>query len=153
IGQYPPVHVAPGRAETLRFAIAVGTGDTGTLQAAQRDLLGAQSDLVALSGTVVDDQGGPVAAARVHVTNAAGDRVAGFARTAADGSWTSPVRSGTWAVRALADDRPASAVQTLAVPPSGLIGVRLQLGARSRIECAATGSGGHPIPAKLVLDP
>src|SRR5207237_7710103 len=40
-----------------------------------------------------------------------------------------------------------------AVPPPGLARVRLQLGARSRVECAATDSGGHPIPAKIVLEP
>jgi hypothetical protein len=109
IGQFPQMHIPAGQSFTLRFLYGVGTGDTGTLQAAHRDVLGGLSDLVALAGTVTDAAGAPVLAARVHVTDTGGTQAIAFARTAADGSWTAPVRTGSYGIRALADDRPGSA--------------------------------------------
>jgi len=153
IGQYPTMTIKAGQAGTLHFAVGVGTGDTGTLQVAHGEVRGAQSDAVPLSGKVIDDKGAPVALARVHVMNSAQTQAVAFARTAADGSWTSPVPAGSYAVRALADDRQGSGAQIIAVPQTGLIGVTLQLGATSRIDCAATDAAGHPIPAKIVLEP
>ena len=153
IGQYPEVHIAAGQARTFHFALAVGTGDTGSLQAAHGQLRGAQSDLLPLSGKVVDGGGLPVAHARVHITNAAGDQSLAFARTAADGTWSAPMRTGSYAVRALADDRPGSPVQTVSVAGAGLTGVSLTLGAPSLINAVATDAAGKPLPAKIVLEP
>src|SRR5205823_3400853 len=96
IGQYPQTSIPPGQAKTFRFALAVGTGDTGSLQVAHAQVRGTNSDLVKLSGNVLDPADAPVAGARVHVTNSAGDQEIAFARTAADGSWTSPVRAGSY---------------------------------------------------------
>jgi hypothetical protein len=153
IGQYPEVRIPAGQAKNLRFALGVGTGDTGTLQVAHAEIRGASSQLVPLSGVVVDPQGNPVPMARVHVTNAAGDRSLAFARTAADGSWTSPMRAAAYGIRALADDRPGSAPQPLTVPAAGLTGLVLQLGARSRVDAVVKDAQGLPIPAKIVLEP
>ncbi len=151
IGQYPEVHIPAGQAKTFRFALGVGTGDTGTLQVAHAEVRGALSDLVPLSGVVTDPQGNPVPMARVHITNAAG--AIAFARTAADGSWTSPVRAGSYSVRALADDRPGSTPQAITVTSGGLTGVTLHLGATSRIDAQATDAQGLPIPTKIVFEP
>ena len=153
IGQYPQVHIPAGQADTFRFAFAVGAGDTGTLAAAHKEVLGNLADLVPLTGTVIDASGAPVAAARVHVMDTAQTQSIAFARTAADGTWTSPVKTGSYAVRAVADDRPGSAVQTISVPATGLAGVTLALGAQSRVDITTTDVDGHPIPAKLVLEP
>ena len=153
IGQYPQVHIPPGHAHTWRFLIGVGTGDTGTLQLAHAQARGALSDLVSLSGTVVDPAGAPVAHARVHVTNSAGDQSLAFARTAKDGSWTAPVRSGNYALRAVADDRLAGPLTPVAVPAAGVVGLQLQLGASAAIDAAASDPAGVGLPAKIVLEP
>lgn len=152
IGQYPQVTIKPGQTYTFPFAIAVGAGDTGTLQAAHAEVLGASADLAPLQGTVVDDKGAPVANARVHVMNPAQDQAVAFARTAADGSWTSPVTPGNYAVRALADDRLDNGAQAISVPASGRTGVSLALGPPSAIDCAVT-ENGLPVPAKIALEP
>jgi len=152
IGQYPQVTIKAGQTVTFPFAIAVGTGDTGTLQAAHAEVLGASADLVPLQGIVIDDRGAPVASARVHVMNTAQDQAVAFARTAADGSWTSPVAPGNYAILALADDRVGSGAHAITVPSTGLPGVSLALGPSSRIDCAVT-ENGLPVPAKIVLEP
>jgi hypothetical protein len=94
-----------------------------------------------------------VAGARVHVLNVAQDQAVSFARTGADGTWTSPVMPGNYAVRALADDRLGNPPQSITVPATGLLGVSLALGPTSRIDAVATDSSNHPIPAKLVFEP
>ncbi|HMC69236.1 MAG TPA: hypothetical protein VKJ07_08795, partial [Mycobacteriales bacterium] len=76
-----------------------------------------------------------------------------FVRTAADGSWSARVLPGSYSVRAVADDRPGSAAQAITVPSTGLLGVNLTLGGQSRIDATATDKDGHPIPAKIVLEP
>jgi len=153
IAQYPQLQIPPGQTATLRFLAAVGTGDTGTLQTAHKEILGNLSDLLPLSGTVTDAAGVPVAAARVHVTDTAGTQAVAFARTAADGTWTAPVRIGSYGIRAIADDRPGSAPQTINVPGAGLTGVALKVGAQSTIVVKATDTSGFPLPAKIVLEP
>ncbi len=130
IGQYPEVHIPPGQAHVYRFLIGVGSGDTGTLQVAHAEARGPLSALVSLSGAVVDPAGAPVPHARVHVTNGAGDQEIAFARTGADGSWTSPVRAGSYALRAVADDRLAGPLTPVTVPTAGV-----------------------GLPAKIVLEP
>jgi hypothetical protein len=152
IGQYPQIHIPAGQAKTFRYLIGVGTGDTGSLQVAHAGLR-ALSALAPLSGRVVDAAGKPVALARVHVTTPAGDQAIAFARSAADGTWTAPVRAGTYALRAVADDRPPSPQTPIAVPSSGLTGLSLQLGAQSRIDAVATAADNTPIPAKIVFEP
>ncbi|MFN2548455.1 MAG: CehA/McbA family metallohydrolase [Myxococcales bacterium] len=149
IGQYPQLHIPAGQSDTFRFAIAVGTGDVASLQLAHAEVANVGDSL--LSGAVADPAGNPVAGARVHVSDNTG--VLSFARTSGDGSWSARVRPGTCLVRAVADDRPGSAVQTVAVPSTGLLGVNLQLGARSTIDATATDADLKPIPAKIVLEP
>ncbi len=153
IGQYPEVHIPPGQAHTYRFLIAVGSGDTGTLQVAHAEARGGLSDLVSLAGSVVDAAGGPIARARVHVTTSAGDQEIAFARTGKDGSWTAPVRAGNYALRAVADDRLEGPLTQITVPASGLVGVQLQLGAGATIEAIASDVAGVGLPAKIVLEP
>jgi hypothetical protein len=151
IGQYPQLHIPAGQSDTLRFAVAVGTGDVGSLQGAHAEVAMEGDSL--LSGTVADAAGNPVAGARVHVTDTTGLSVVTFARTAADGSWSARVLPGTYLARAVADDRPGSAPQNVTVPSTGLLGVDLKLGAQSSITAKATDADGHPIPAKIVLEP
>lgn len=153
IGQYPQVHIPPGQAHTWRFLFGVGTGDTGTLQLAHAEARGGLSDLVSLSGRVTDAAGAPIGGARVHVTNAAGDQELAFARAAADGTWTAPMRAGNYALRAVADDRAAGALTPVTVRAAGLTGVQLQLGAGAVIDAAASDVAGVGLPAKIVLEP
>ena len=153
IGQYPQQHIPPGQAITFRFIFGVGTGDTGSLQVAHAAARGGQSDLVPLSGAVVDGAGLPIANARVHVTTTAGDQAIAFARTGPDGAFSAPVRQGNYGVVAVADDRAAAPASTIAVPTSGLRNVRFVLGARSRIDAAAVDDLGAGLPAKIVLEP
>ena len=153
IGQYPPLRIGRGRAEAFHFAIAVGTGDSGSLQMAHAQVLGPKSLLSPLSGNVVDEESRAIAGARVHVTSAAGDQAFAFARTAADGSWSAALPSGNYSLRALADDRPASAARSISLPAQGVANLQLKLGAASRIDCAAADANGAPLPAKIVLEP
>lgn len=145
IGQYPQMHIPPGQSDSFRFAIGVGTGDVGSLQIAHAEVSNGGDSL--LSGSVDP----PVAGVRIHVSDNTG--VLSFARTAADGTWSARLKPGTYSVRAVADDRTGSPVQTIAVPSTGLLGVNLQVGAQSKIDAKATDADGHPIPAKIVLEP
>src|SRR5207302_2367208 len=126
-------------------------GDIGSLQVAHAEVANIGDSL--LSGTVADAAGNPVAGARVHVTDTTGLSVVSFVRTAADGSWSARVLPGSYSVRAVADDRPGSAAQAITVPSTGLLGVNLTLGGQSVINATATDKDGHPIPAKIVLEP
>ena len=153
IGQYPQIHLPAGQSSTFRFAVAVGTGDVGTLQVAHAEIRGNTSDLVQLQGTVVDANGAPIGGARVHVMDSTGLSAIEFARTAADGTWTAPVRQGSYQLRAVADDRLPSGVQSITVPSTGLLGVQLALGVQSQITAVAKDADGHPIPAKIVFEP
>ena len=151
IGQYPQIHIPAGQSDTFRFAIGVGTGDVGSLQAAHAEVASIGDSL--LSGTVADAAGNPVAGARVHVTDTTGLSVVSFVRTAADGSWSARVLPGSYSVRAVADDRTGSAAQAITVPSTGLLGVNLTVGGQSVINATATDKDAHPIPAKIVLEP
>ena len=151
IGQYPQLHIPAGQSQTMRFALAVGTGDTGSLQRAHGALVTNPDPL--LSGRAVDPAGAPVPGARVHVTDSTGAQAISFCRTADDGSFSTRVPAGSYPIFAIADDRTPSATQTLAVPSAGLSGVTLKLGAASSVVATATDSAGAPLPAKIVLEP
>jgi hypothetical protein len=151
-GQYAGVKVAPGQARAWRFLLAVGTGDAGSLQAAHARARGAQSNAARLAGSVVGPAGEPIAGARVHVTDAAGQQVLSMARSKRDGSWSAVLPPGNIAVRAVADDRAAGSAQPLALSSGGLESVELQLGAASRIDVAGGDERGA-LPVKVVAEP
>ena len=147
-GQYAAVTIPPGQAHAYRFLIGVGSGDVGSLQSAHAQALGAAAGTVSLRGSVVGPAGEAVAGARVHVTDPAGAQAASFLRTAADGSFAGTLPAAGYAVRAVASDRATGAQQSLVLGNLGLTGVRLTLGAASRIDVNAAG-----LPVKVVAEP
>ena len=151
IGQYPQMHIPAGQSQTMHFAVAVGSGDTGSLQLAHGALFASPDPQ--LSGVVTDAAGAPVAGARVHLTDAAGTQAVSFGRTSASGGFSLRAPPGSYSIFAVADDRTASPAQAITLPSSGLPAVSLKLGAPSIVLAAATDSAGSPLPAKIVLEP
>ncbi len=151
-GQYAKAVVNPGQAHALSFLIGVGTGDVGSLQAAHASARGAASSTVTLAGSAVGPSGEPVAAARIHVTSASSGQVASLARTAADGTWSVALPTGSYFARAVASDRAGSAVQPVQLGASGASGLALQLGGAGRIEVSTTDESAA-LPAKIVAEP
>ena len=153
IGQYPQITIGAGQARAFRFAIAVGTGDVGSLQLAHAALRGPLDDTARLSGTVVDAAGAPIAGARVHVSPA-GDATSevSYCRTAADGTWAAALRPGDYQLRAVADDRKAGAATAVTLPPAGLTTVKLALAGSATLVVSAK-EAGLAIPVKIVAEP
>jgi len=155
MGQYPQVTIPAGQAFAYRFAIAVGTGDVGSLQAAHAEVRGALSQAVSLTGTVVDPAGAPVAGARVHVapTSSLGTEVS-FARTAADGSFLVPIPPGDYTLSAIDDSHVFTTAQNVTLPQTGLSGVQLTLGGSAQLAVTAVdAASGQPMPVKIVAEP
>ncbi len=153
LGQYSQATIPPGQAGAFRFAIAVGTGDVGSLQAAHAAVRGPLSQAVKMTGVVRDTAGAPVSGARVHVALASDlANEVSFARTAADGTFMVAIGPGNYTLSAADDARPFTATKTVALPQSGLTDVQLTLGLSASLAVSASDATG-PLPVKIVAEP
>lgn len=98
VADHPAVELAPGAAATLTRTLAIAP-DTATAEGLRRASLG--EALATVGGTVRTDGVG-VPGVRVHLVEA-GDRVAGFAMTRSDGSWSADLPPGEWSAYAVAE--------------------------------------------------
>lgn len=97
LADHPRVELAPGATTTLSRTLAI-TPDTATAEGLRRASVG---EALGTAGGTVRTTGVGVPGVRVHLVDDQ-DRVAGFAMTASDGSWSAQLPLGAWTAYAIA---------------------------------------------------
>lgn len=143
---------ARDRAE-ITHLLVIGDGDFSKTQEAWQKITGAGPAFGSFSGVVKDEAGAPLAGARVHVMlrdppSADADYVT-IARTDQDGAFTVRVPPAAYKIRAVTDQRLASA--ELEVPAIGGAPVSLVVKKTGALHYTIKDEAGALLPVKLSL--
>lgn len=147
------LHVDAGKIVTKEHLIAVGTGDIGSLSAPIWQARGVA--MTAIQGKVVDDQGAPIANARISAIRAERARTQFTTDDKGVFSGQLPYAAGAlWSFTGYIPGRSIVTEGTITMPaskPADPLSVTVVASATGKLVVDVTGSDGKPTPGKLTV--